>query len=101
MVVNVIFVCMGHVKVDKSNEESTRLLFVELVTFCHTFNLPLYLSFSCLILKQIIFFWFFCQLQNTSKSLIKVFNKLYVILAEENRFLKLLQLCGPVLLAPF
>lgn len=35
-----IFVCMGRVKVDKRSEESARLLFVGLVTFCHTHNLP-------------------------------------------------------------
>lgn len=71
MVVNVIFVCMGRVKVDKSSEESTRLLFVELVTFCHTFNLPLYLSFSCLILKQRVFFSVFLPITKYFKK----FNK--------------------------
>lgn len=65
MVVNVIFVCMGRVKVDKSSEESTRLLFVELVTFCHTINLSLYLTYFIIQLShfktEIIFFGFFAN----------------------------------------
>lgn len=53
-----VFVCMGCVKVDKSSEVSTRLLFVELVTFCHIFNLPTLSELQLSHFKPEIFIFF-------------------------------------------